>query len=337
MWALLHSKQLPRKNHQGFTIVELLIVIVVIAILAAITIVAYNGIQNRAKQSAAQTAASQANKKVLAFSIDNTDTYPEASGTNGIANLSALGINNSGDTSYQYSANNTTSPRTFCITATNGNQSYYISSTTQKPTSGACPGHGVGGVAAITNLLTNPGNQSSGTFTSYAGAGSTTTLSAPTVSWSQSGKSFRVLWNTVGTNPNEGDIGINFAPFITAGTTYTAVYKIAVNRASQVAAPALYASTGTYTTIDRSHDTIQTIAVNTRQTRWITFTANAAAISAGIRVVQSTQSKVANDWIEIGDAILVQGSTVVNYADGNSPGWVWNDTPGASSSTGPPL
>lgn len=33
----------------GFTIVELLIVVVVIAILAAITIVSYNGIQERAK------------------------------------------------------------------------------------------------------------------------------------------------------------------------------------------------------------------------------------------------------------------------------------------------
>ena len=37
---------------KGFTIVELLIVIVVIGILAAITIVAYNGIQQRARASA---------------------------------------------------------------------------------------------------------------------------------------------------------------------------------------------------------------------------------------------------------------------------------------------
>ncbi len=54
-------------KQSGFTIVELLIVIVVIAILAAITIVAYNGIQNRAKASAAQSLANNIAKKVESF------------------------------------------------------------------------------------------------------------------------------------------------------------------------------------------------------------------------------------------------------------------------------
>lgn len=63
------------RKDRGFTIVELLIVIVVIAILAAITIVAYNGIQNRAKTSAGQSAANALMKKVEAFNTINS-VYP---------------------------------------------------------------------------------------------------------------------------------------------------------------------------------------------------------------------------------------------------------------------
>jgi prepilin-type N-terminal cleavage/methylation domain-containing protein len=55
------------KKNDGFTIVELLIVIVVIGILAAITIVAYNGVQKRANASAAQAAQNTLQKKAEAF------------------------------------------------------------------------------------------------------------------------------------------------------------------------------------------------------------------------------------------------------------------------------
>ena len=63
------------KNQKGFTIVELLIVIVVIGILAAITIVAYNGIQNRAYTTAGQSLAGSTAKKLEAYNSVN-GAYP---------------------------------------------------------------------------------------------------------------------------------------------------------------------------------------------------------------------------------------------------------------------
>lgn len=57
--------------HRGFTIVELLIVVVVIAILAATTIVAFNGIQNRTHDTAVQSDLANIARKYEQFNIEN--------------------------------------------------------------------------------------------------------------------------------------------------------------------------------------------------------------------------------------------------------------------------
>lgn len=58
------------KQQSGFTIVELLIVIVVIGILAAITIVAYNGIQAKARTNAVTADLRSIEKAMLLYRAD---------------------------------------------------------------------------------------------------------------------------------------------------------------------------------------------------------------------------------------------------------------------------
>ena len=60
-----------RKTTSGFTIIELIVVITVIAIIAGITLVAYNGIQQRARTSQTVSAATQWTKGLLMYKARN--------------------------------------------------------------------------------------------------------------------------------------------------------------------------------------------------------------------------------------------------------------------------
>ena len=73
------------QKQSGFTIVELLIVIVIIAILAAISIFGYNGFINRGKTSASAQTVSQVSKKAESYNAVQGayPTHPEFVGTSG--------------------------------------------------------------------------------------------------------------------------------------------------------------------------------------------------------------------------------------------------------------
>lgn len=119
------------KDTRGFTIIELLVVVVVIAVLATITIVSYNGITERAKVAATQSAAQQAAKKVIIQSTIDGGIYP--------ATLAAAGITNGNGTTYEYVTYTAPNTMKFCLSATSNNLTYFVNDTTNtSPTLGQC-------------------------------------------------------------------------------------------------------------------------------------------------------------------------------------------------------
>ena len=120
---------------RGFTIVELLIVIVVIGILAAITIVAFNGVQSRASGAALKSDLSNAQTQ-LGLDYTNNQVYPDSKES---AN-SGKGLSTSSGTSLEYSLVN----GQYCMTvsSTRTTAVYSVSSTTNTVADGACPGQG---------------------------------------------------------------------------------------------------------------------------------------------------------------------------------------------------
>jgi prepilin-type N-terminal cleavage/methylation domain-containing protein len=306
----------PRNNTlKGFTIVELLIVIVVIGILAAITIVAYNGIQDRARISSVSSALSQAAKKLALYQVDNPDLYPADKTA-----LEAIGIKDSATVTYQYS----TTGSTYCITATNGATSYKISSTTSAPSAGGCAGHGVGGAAAITNLMPNPSFEN--TLAGWNNAMKTGDTAVTSTAQAYSGSYSLAL--TAASNTIDSYFEDTIA--LQAGTyTISSYVYITSNGTTYGNRDAMFYNVGGLSVSPG------TVAYNRSQlNQWqrvaTTFTTTTAG-TLGVRFYTP------NGTSYVDGVMLTSGSSVPAYADGSSPNWVWSSTVNNSASTGPPL
>ena len=147
-----------RSSTPGFTIVELLIVIVIIGILAAVTIVAYNGVQQKAISASLVSDLNSAANQLKLYQVENT-VFPTSNDCSGGAKPLPPNIclSSSPGNSYAYSANNAAQPQTFALTATNGSNAYSVTDSTAPAVSSVavstCP----------SGFITVPGSATYGT------------------------------------------------------------------------------------------------------------------------------------------------------------------------------
>jgi len=130
--SLLRGQQKLFRN--GFTIVELLVVITIIGILVAISIVSYTGITQKAIVVSLQSDLSNASQQLKMFQVEK-DTYPTAINcTNPTSD--EICLKSSPGVFYQYAANNMVNPQTFVLEAASSGQIYSVNQETSSSEGG---------------------------------------------------------------------------------------------------------------------------------------------------------------------------------------------------------
>src|SRR5680860_146778 len=124
----------------GFTIVELLVIIVVIGILATLTIIAYTGIQQKAIVASINSDLDNASRSLKLFQVENNDNYPLTNDCSSTPAANSICLKSSPGNSYTVFETNNSGSRSFCLTVKNSttNAKYHITQDSA-PTLGVCP------------------------------------------------------------------------------------------------------------------------------------------------------------------------------------------------------
>jgi len=311
----MQIKWAPSVKRSGFTIVELLIVIVVIGILAAITIVSFNGVSSRARVAAVQSDLESGAKTLEAAKFDPAanEQYP--------ADVTTAGLRASSGTTFQYSSSNAGAGSSYCLTATNAALTYFISSLNTKPQVGTC----------VMNLFPN------GSFeTDAAGWGQLAAVLSVTNGWASSGSnSLQVKPNSVGAAYSLANTN---ASYMVPGKTYTLSATINIPVAQTGTLDALARRMSFSYTSGGSTRSVTSAAGATTGVSRISLTVTLPSDATGMSwsIYNGATSSAAN-VMYIDNVMATEGTTLYTYGDGSLPGWSWNGTAFSSQSMGPAL
>lgn len=302
------------KKPTGFTIVELLIVVVVIAILATITIVAYNGIQQRAKVSTVQSGASQAGKKILSYAPQNNDQFPlEATYTSDVSLPPSTP-----QVTYDYYVSD--DQKSFCIsvtdTTTNPEMAYAFTQRGQV-VQGRC----------VKNYIANPNFDSNATgWGTYQ-----VSLAQQQATGGINNSGLYAIRRAAGVSDPLAAINPPANTF-SPSTTYTISYWNWADsaQAQQGFIGLQEAGSGWRQLVTTTSGT----SVATTPTRRSATATTPADMYATLRFVMRP---VSNDSITayFDNIMVTRGSKLYSYGDGDQPNWSWVGAARSSASFGP--
>lgn len=316
---------IKNQRTSGFTIVELLVIVVVIGILAAISIVSYTAVTESAKLKTVETDAQGIAVYLNKYKSENGGYPTSLEDVSGAPKVQS-------EYEYSYDAVN----GTYCVTASVKGASAYVKSGSSQAKEGGCPGHGINGEEAVTNYALNPSFETgTGNIALYNGA----TVSRQTVSYASSGSHVgRITKGNAGASlifmvypitwSANSPVSVRFKARLAPGTSSS--YSINPSIQAYQSGSGVGSATGC---------TIQN-PTPLSTTEWSDIiiqgctTPNATMNSIGIMVIPN-QSWTATSAIEIDSIMIVNKSTIGSFADGNSDSWLWNGTPNSSTSIGP--
>ncbi|MBX3195631.1 MAG: prepilin-type N-terminal cleavage/methylation domain-containing protein [Schumannella sp.] len=114
--SALERRLAEGKKDEGFSLIELLVVVIIIGILAAIAIPIYIGVQDNAKDSAVKTDLTNAKLAVVAYYVDQGASATQPTLT--VAGLGNYGFTQSSNTStIGFKTGSTPTSTSFCIDA----------------------------------------------------------------------------------------------------------------------------------------------------------------------------------------------------------------------------
>lgn len=310
-----------KQTNKGFTIVELIVIVIIIGILAAVTIVAYNGVQDRAKNASLQSRIHQASSELSSKFLLAGNTYASPSDFS-----SVTGLTSDANTTYTYVVSS--DQQNYCLSARNNKtgESFAASNKAIAPASGQC----------ATNYVLNPNLE-----TNLNNWGANAVNLTTQTDWAASGtRSMKATANTTATDSFIRYGSKTDLTGLTPGQTYS------ITATSHLETPALSGSLDTRarqirifawngnTATALGNSTAMPNTPGATATQSATFTIPAGSTGVEIRLYNGGSNSATNSIYWDG-VIVTDGSRPMQFADGSTKGWFWDGDANASRSIGP--